>query len=211
MRVGRPRTWRAPTLASLILAISLAACGGTTAVNPTYPLTTNAKTPASPSSAPVTSSDITLDPDGVGAVTVGESQTRAMSTMRRYFGAPVVTGDGGCPGRTEVHWGDLSVEFYGGTLAGYRYLNGPQTLMGARAPVPKPNTPALMTAKDATIGMALAQVRALYPPNEFSLEHDGSVIVPGAISDDRLLLSFFGIGPSTPLWEIKGGAPCGDF
>ncbi len=52
-----------------------------------------------------------------------------------------------------MHWGDLSVEFYGDTFAGYRYLDGPQTLMGANSPVPKPNTPALMTAKDATTGM----------------------------------------------------------
>lgn len=211
MRARRPRTWPTPTLAGLMVAISLAGCGGATAVNSTHPPTTNAKAPPSPSSALVTSSRIALGPDGVGAVTVGESQTGAMSTMRRYFGAPVVAGDGGCPGRTEVHWGDLSAEFFRGTFAGYRYLNGPQTLMGAEAPVPKLNTPALMTANGATIGMALAQVRALYPPNDFGLEHDGSITVPGALSDDRLLLSFFGTGPSTPLWEIKGGAPCGDF
>jgi hypothetical protein len=112
--------------------------------------------------------------------------------------------------RTEVHWGDLSLEFHSGKLDGYRYLNGSQTLMGLKAPTPPPNTPLLRTRAGATIGMTLAQVRALYPPSDFSLAHDGSISVSGG-SGTWLLLSFFGTAPSTPLWEIKGGAPCGDF
>jgi hypothetical protein len=207
MRGGQPRAWQMRTLASLILVWSLAACGGTTAVNPVHPPTV--KTRISPSSARVSSSGVTLGPDGVGTVMVGESQASAMSTMSGYFGAPLVIGGGGCAGRTEVHWGDLSLEFYKDTLAGYRYLNGPQTWLGAKGPVPKPNTPPLGTAQDATIGMTLAHVRALYPPSDFSLAHDGSIAMPGT-SGDWLWLSFFGTRPSTRLWEIKGGAPCGD-
>jgi hypothetical protein len=82
--------------------------------------------------------------------------------------------------------------------------------MGSKAPIPAPNTPLIRTQAGATIGMTLAQVRALYPPSDFGLAHDGSISVSGA-SDTWLLMSFFGTAPSTPLWEIKGGAPCGDF
>ncbi len=200
-----------PTTAGLILAVVLAACGGTTAVTGVHPPTTKAQTPTRSTSKLASSSGITLGPDGVGAATVGESRSRAVSTITGYFGAPVAIGDGGCPGRTEVHWDDLAVEFYRGTLSGYRYLNGTQTLMGASAPTPQPNAPPLMTANHATLGMTLAQVRVLYPAGDFSLAHDGSIAVPGTEPGDRLQLNFFGTGASTPLWEIKGGAPCGDF
>lgn len=83
--------------------------------------------------------------------------------------------------------------------------------MGSKAPFPMPNTPVLRTATGATLEMSLAKVRALYPPDAFSLEHDGSISVAGTILGDRLLLGFFATNPTTPLWEIKGGAPCGDF
>jgi hypothetical protein len=151
-----------------------------------------------------------LGADGLGIVTVGEVQSRVVETMTEAIGAPTASGGGGCLDRTELHWGDLSLEFYSGRLDGYRYLNGSQTLLGLHAPTPAPNTPLLHTQAGATIGMTLAHVRALYPPGAFSLAHDGSISVSGA-SDTRLLLSFFGTAPATPLWEIKGGAPCGDF
>ncbi len=157
------------------------------------------------------SEGITLGPDGLGIAAVGDSQESVMNTMMRALGAPTATGGGGCLNRTEVHWGDLSLEFYSGTLDGYRYLNGSQTLMGSKAPIPMPNTPLLQTATGATLEMPLAKVRALYPPDTFSLEHDGSISVAGITPGDRLLLSFFAANPTAPLWEIKGGAPCGDF
>ncbi len=159
----------------------------------------------------VTPRGVTLGPDGLGIVTVGDSQASAVSTMTQALGAPTATGGSGCKDRTEVHWGDLSLEFYSGTLDGYRYLNGSQTLMGSKAPTPAPNTPLLRTDAGATLGMNLGQLQPLYPPGEFTMEHGGSIVVAGSKAGDRLLLEFDASSPSTPLWEIKGGAPCGDF
>lgn len=65
-----------------------------------------------------------LRPEGLGIVTVGDSQENVMTAMRKPLGAPTATGGGGCLNRTEVRWDDLSLEFYSGTLDGYRYLNG---------------------------------------------------------------------------------------
>jgi hypothetical protein len=159
----------------------------------------------------VTPRGVTLGPDGLGIVTVGDSQASAVSTITQAVGAPTATGGSGCKDRTEVHWGDLSLEFYSGTLDGYRYLNGSQTLMGSKAPTPAPNTPLLRTDAGATLGMKLGQVQPLYPPGDFTMEHGGSIVVAGSKAGDRLLLEFDASSPSTPLWEIKGGAPCGDF
>ena len=162
-------------------------------------------------STPVTPEGVTLGPDGLGIVIVGDSQETVVSTITQALGAPTVTGGSACKDRTEVHWGDLSLEFYSGTLDGYRYLNGSQTLMGSKAPTPAPNTPLLRTDAGATLGMKLGQVQPLYPPGDFTMEHGGSVVVAGSKAGDRLLLEFGASSPSTPLWEIKGGAPCGDF
>jgi hypothetical protein len=205
-------------LRALVLAIGLAGimagCGAATGSMqpPTVPhssaSTTGAvRSPAHPVGVP---KNVILEADGLGIVTVGEGQLRAVQAMTEAIGAPTATGGSGCLDRTEVHWGDLSLEFRSGRLDGYRYLNGPQTLMGLKVPTPAPNTPLLRTQTGATIGMTLAQVRALYPPSDFSLAHDGSISVSG-VSDTWMLLSFFGTAPSTPLWEIKGGAACGDF
>jgi hypothetical protein len=202
----------------LVLAVGLAGilagCGTATGatLGTAVPNATTSTTGANPSVA--RSIDVpkglTLGADGLGIVTVGESQARVVKTMTTAIGAPTASGGGGCKDRTEVHWGDLLLEFYSGSLDGYRYLNGSQTLMGLKAPVPTPNTPLLRTGAGATIGMTLAHVRSVYPPSDFSLAHDGSIAVPGA-SGNWLLLSFWGTAPSTPLLEIKGGPLCGDF
>ncbi len=200
-------------MAVLVISALVAACGVSAsehAARSSSP-TTATEVPHATSSSVAPTAGIVLGPDGVGTVTVGESQARAIATMTGSLGAPLAIGDGGCHGRAEVHWGDLSLEFSGGTFAGYRYLNGPQTLLGATTSVPKPNTPLLRTATGATLTMTLAQVRPLYPASDFGMAHDGSIAVRGTIPGDRLLLSFFGTNPATPLWEIKGGAPCGDF
>lgn len=159
----------------------------------------------------VTPKGMTLGPDGLGIVTEGEGQASVISTMTQALGSATATGGGGCLDRTEVHWGDLSLEFYSGTLAGYRYLNGSQTLFGSKAAIPAPNTPLLQTDAGVTLGMTLGQVQPLYPPSDFTMEHGGSIVMTGSQAGDRLLLEFNASTPSTPLWEIKGGAPCGDF
>jgi hypothetical protein len=195
---------------TILLAIS----PGTSGLSATITPSTDTAMPEWLGTVDVTDSALegmTLGPDGLGIVTVGDSQESVMTIMTKALGAPTATVGGGCLDRIEVHWGDLSLEFHSGTLDGYRYLNGAQTLMGSKAPIPMPNTPLLRTATGATLGMPLAKVRALYPPDAFSLEHDGSISLAGTTPGDRLLLSFFATNPTTPLWEIKGGAPCGDF
>jgi photosystem II stability/assembly factor-like uncharacterized protein len=155
--------------------------------------------------------DVVLGADGLGVVKVGASQAKAVATVRRYLGPPTVTTTRGvCPGRTEVEWNDLALEFYRGNLAGYRYMRGGLTHAGSLTKTSSPLTPPLRTATGATLGMTLAQVRPLYPAGDFSEEQGGSINVPGTKSGDHLRLEFFSDTASTPLEEIKGGITCGD-
>ncbi len=74
--------------------------------------------------------------------------------------------------------------------------------------------PQLNTAAGATLGVALAELRSLYPAGypagEFSVEQGGSIHVSGTKQNERLFIGFFSSAPSTPLTEIKGGHTCGD-
>jgi hypothetical protein len=130
--------------------------------------------------------------------------------MVRSLGRSNDTAAGVCPGRTEVEWGDLSLEFSAGVLAGYRYNEGGFPALGTTRPPPGPPRPLLTTATGATLGMTLAQVRPLYPNSAFSEEQGGAIVQSGTTIGDRLFLGFFESTPSTQLTEIKGGAPCGD-
>jgi len=134
------------------LAGILAGCGRATEATPTTTVSNSASSTTEQSVAPplVAPAGVTLGPDGLAIVTVGESQASVMTTVTKALGTPTATGGGGCLDRTEVHWGDLSLEFHSGTLDGYRYLNGSQPLMGLKAPVPTANTPLLRTEVGAT-------------------------------------------------------------
>ncbi len=148
---------------------------------------------------------IMLGPDGLGVVEVGEHQSDAVTAMTRQLGAPTASTPAVCPGRTEVEWHDLSLEFSKGVLAGYRYV------VGHSSGTSGPGNPLIKTAAGATLGMTLGQVRPLYSTTAFSFEQGGSIVVPGMTVGDRLFLLFGDNLSSTPLTEIKGGAPCGDF
>jgi hypothetical protein len=152
-----------------------------------------------------------LGADDLGVIHAGEGQQSAVATMARFLGPPTSTDPGSCPGRTEVQWNDLSLEFSGGSFAGYRYLRGGLAGLSATSRPPGPGTPLLKTAAGATLGMTLAQVRPLYPPEAFNAEQGGRIAIAGAKTGDRLFLGFFDQAPTTPLTEIKGGSPCGDF
>jgi hypothetical protein len=151
---------------------------------------------------------INLGADGLGIVSVGEGQANTLGTMTATLGPPTapLSGYGACPGRTEVQWDDLSLEFSAQKFVGYRYSLG-----GFIHSYPlRPITPLLRTSTGATLGMTLAQVQSLYPPDDFSEQHGGSIVVQSG-PPDLFILIFYESNPSTPLQEIKGGATCGDF
>jgi hypothetical protein len=132
----------------------------------------------------------------------GLSTVTTMTTPSSY--AP-----GACIGSTEVEWSDLSLEFQGGFLQGYRYLRGGFGQIGSLNPPPTgPAVPLLTTAAGATLGMTLAQAQRLYPASDFTMEHGGTIQVSG--SSGTLSLEFGSNDPTTRLGEIKGGQPCGD-
>jgi photosystem II stability/assembly factor-like uncharacterized protein len=156
-------------------------------------------------------SKVVLGPDGLRVVEIGAPRASAVSTLERDLGAPTRTTAGVCPGRTEVEWGDLSLEFSAGRLAGYRYLRGGlfppvATLSGPSAPL----RPLLATTTGVTLGATLGRVRALYPAGDFSEANGGSLVVPGRSGTDTLRLLFFDDTAAAPLAEVKGGEPCGD-
>jgi hypothetical protein len=163
-------------------------------------------------SGPGTPTNPVLGPDDLGVVRAREEQAAAVAAMTQVLGPPTSTTPGTCPGTTEVQWNDLSLEFASGSFAGYRYLRGGLAAVGATSsPSPGPGTPLLKTSTGATLGMTLAQVRTLYPADAFSAEQGGRIAVAGTRAEDRLFLGFFDQAPTTPLTEIKGGNPCGDF
>jgi hypothetical protein len=155
-----------------------------------------------------------LGADGLGVVATGSPQTATVSTITHYLGQPTSTVPGNCHNTTEVEWGDLSLEFTSGKFAGYRYIPGGLAVVGnptTTRPTAPGGNPQLITAAGATLGMTLAQVRHLYPSDDFSGVGGGAIVVHGTTGSDRLFLGFFASDPSTPLQEIKGGATCGDF
>lgn len=79
--------------------------------------------------------DVILGADGLGVVKVGAAQADAVATVRRYLGPPAATTTHAvCPGRTDVEWNDLSLEFTHGDLAGYRYFRGGSPTCGGSNP-----------------------------------------------------------------------------
>jgi hypothetical protein len=155
--------------------------------------------------------NVVLGADGLGVVGIGSPQANVVAAMGGYLGPPTKTAAGNCPGTTEVEWGDLSLEFTSGQLTGYRYRRGGLAAVGTDARPGGPGDPLLKTATGATLGMALRAVQPLYPASDFSGVQGGSIVVPGTTGSDHLVLEFFAGAPSTPLTEIKGGTPCGDF
>ena len=167
-----------------------------------------AQTEPTTTTSTVLTPGITLGADGLGIVSVGESQASTLTTMTGALGPPTapLSGYGACPGRTEVQWDDLSLEFSAQTFVGYRYSLGGFT----RSYPVRPVTPLLRTMTGATLGMTLAQVQSLYPPDDFSEQHGGSIVVQSG-PPDLFILIFYESIPSTPLQEIKAGDTCGDF
>jgi hypothetical protein len=165
--------------------------------------------PAIPSPARPTLANVALGADGLGVVSVNELETAAVHTMTQILGPPTGYAPGACIGSTEVEWSDLSLEFQGGFLQGYRYLRGGFGQIGSLNPPPTgPAVPLFTTAGGATLGMTLAQVQPLYPASDFTMEHGGTIQVRG--SSGTLSLEFDSNDPTTRLGEIKGGQPCGD-
>jgi hypothetical protein len=155
--------------------------------------------------------NVVLGPDGLGVVAIGSPQVNSVAAMGGYLGPPTKTAPGNCHGTTEVEWDDLSLEFTSGRLTGYRYLRGGLAAVGTGSHPSGPGHPLLKTTAGATLGMPLHAVRPLYPAADFSGVGGGSIVVPGTTGGDRLALEFFASDPTTPLTEIKGGTPCGDF
>jgi len=200
-------------LPPLTLAFLLFGCGSNASPSSgaTAKASTSSSTTASTASRSMALSGPVLGPDGLGVVDVGTTQAGAVATVVRYLGSPTKTTLGVCKNTTEVQWKDLSLEFTSGTLTGYRYLRNGLPVVGTSEHSTGSGHPLLKTSAGATLGMTLSQVRSLYPPEDFSYEQGGAIVVPGTPIGNRLFLGFFASDPSTPLSEIKGGSPCGDF
>jgi len=189
------------------LVLLAAACSSSKLNRPTPPSTavTSTTTTRPPSQG------VVLDADGLGVARIGQSQASVIAAVTSSLEPPTTTTNGVCAGTTEVQWNDLSLEFSHNLLVGYRYREGGLAAVGSTPRSTVSGTPVLKTATGATLGVTLAAVRTLYPAKDFSLAQGGSIVVPGAHPGDRLFLGFFSDARTTPLSEVKGGHPCGDF
>jgi hypothetical protein len=197
--------------AVVLLAVLAASCSSTTPTHAASSSTTSSRPPRNVTPVTLGPKNVVLGADGLGVVSVGSPQANAVAAMGGYLGPPTKTTAGNCPGTIEVEWGDLSLEFTSGQLTGYRYLRGGLAAVGTGSHPGGPGTPLLKTGAGATLGMPLRDVQPLYPAADVSGLQGGSIVVPGTTGSDRLVLEFFASDPSTPLTEIKGGTPCGDF
>jgi hypothetical protein len=197
--------------AFVLLAVLAASCSSTTPPHATSSSTTSSRPPRNVTPVTLGPKNVVLGADGLGVVGIGSPQANAVAAMGGYLGPPTKTTAGNCQGTIEVEWHDLSLEFTSGQLTGYRYLRGGLPAAGTDARPSGPGEPLLKTGAGATLGMPLHAVQPLYPAADFSGLQGGSIVVPGTTGSDRLVLEFFASDPSTPLTEIKGGAPCGDF
>jgi hypothetical protein len=195
----------------VFVAVLGASCSSNTPTHATSTSTTSSRQPKIVTPVTLGPKNVVPGPDGLGVVAIGSPQVNAVAAMGGYLGPPTKTTAGNCQGTTEVEWRDLSLEFTAGKLTGYRYLRGGLATMGSNSHPSGPGDPLLKTAAGATLGMPLPDVRPLYPAADFSGLQGGSIVVPGTTGSDRLVLEFFASDPSTPLTEIKGGTPCGDF
>ncbi|HEY6472941.1 MAG TPA: hypothetical protein VIY26_08625 [Acidimicrobiales bacterium] len=197
--------------ALVLLGALAASCSSTTPTHAASSVTTSSRPPKTVTPVTLGPKNVVLGADGLGVVGVGSPQANAVAAMGGYLGPPTKTTAGNCPGTTEVEWGDLSLEFTSGQLTGYRYLRGGLAAVGTDAHPGGPGEPLLKTGTGATLGMPRRGVQPLYPAADLSGLGGGSIVVPGTTGSDRLVLEFFASTPSTPLTEIKGGTPCGDF
>lgn len=160
----------------------------------------------------VTPTDILLGPEGVGPVHLGTARPQAVAGLSRLLGPPTsYGGNTGCGSRyREVEWGELVAEFRSGTFSGYRYLRGgwPLTTPGSPGrPPPSLHRPHLATAKGASLGTTLGQLRSAYRELRFVgvdkwQAANGVIFVVDAVKEPE--------PPSSKVVEIKFGA-CGDF
>lgn len=195
----------------VLLALFAASCSSSPSTHAGSSRTTTTHAPKTVTPVTLGPKNVVLGPDGLGVVAIGSPQVNSVAAMGGYLGPPTKTAPGNCHGTTEVEWGDLSLEYTAGRLTGYRYLRGGLAGVGTNAHPSGPGDPLLKTGAGATLGMPLRTVRSLYPAADVSGLQGGSIVVPGTTGTDRLVLEFFASDPSTPLTEIKGGTPCGDF
>ena len=194
-----------------LVAVLGASCSSSPPTHAASSSTTSSRPPKTVTPVTLGPKNVVLGPDGLGVVAIGSPQVNSVAAMGGYLGPPTKTTAGNCHGTTEVEWDDLSLEFTAGRLTGYRYLRGGLAAVGTGSHRSGPGHPLLKTSAGATLGMPLHTVRPLYPAGDFSGVGGGSIVVPGTTGSDRLVLEFFANDPSTPLTEIKGGTPCGDF
>lgn len=153
-----------------------------------------------------------LDSDGIGNVHFGLERSRAVTELRRRFGAPSAMGvNTGCgPRYREVVWGDLLAEFGYGKFTGYRYVTAGYAIEipgKHSAPAAHGSTADLTTASGITTGSTLAQVRDAYKELAFIgtdrwKARNGIVFVDNALRDPE--------PPSSRIIEIKNST-CGDY
>jgi hypothetical protein len=152
-----------------------------------------------------------LGPDGLGVVQAGDPEGEVIGAISHYLGTPTAEPAAVCPGRTEVEWNDLALEFSGGQFTGYRYLPGGLGAGRNSSDQPVgPPTPAIQTAAGATLGTTLSELQALHQPGALTAEQGGSFVEDGTKAGDRLALVLGSMTPTSPVIEIKGGSTCGD-
>jgi hypothetical protein len=96
----------------------------------------------------------------------GSDKSRVTAALTRRLGPPSGRGvNAGCgPAFTEIHWGELAVEFHNHTFSGYRDINRPAADLRLQPEnTVKPVQPAARTAAGIELGSSLGELRSAYP------------------------------------------------
>jgi hypothetical protein len=115
---------------------------------------------------------VVLGSHGLGPARFGSTKARVTAELTRLLGQPSGSGaNPGCgPAFTEVHWGELAVEFHDGLFNGYRDINRPDgdlQLAPENTSYPPENAafplrPKAKTAAGIALGDSLGQAKAVY-------------------------------------------------